>query len=127
MRLIYENHNIPIVRHQGVECTYVKMHTHLYWPKMLEGVQKYIASCDTCQRNKVSQLAKVELLQPLSIPTECWTHVLMDFITQLLLTRGKHNTIVVFVDMLSKMVHFIPTTTTATTPVTTYIFFDSIF
>src|SRR3954451_6920051 len=94
---------------------------------MLEGVQKYIALCDTCQRNKVSQLAKVRLLQPLSIPTECWTHVSMDFITQLPLTRGKHDAIVVFVDMLSKMIHFIPTTTTATALVTARIFFNSIF
>src|SRR5215212_10026170 len=94
---------------------------------MLKGVWKYIASCNTCQRNKVSQLAKVDLLQPLSIPTECWTHVSMDFITQLLLTRGKYDTIVIFINMLSKMVHFIPTTTTATAPATARIFFDSIF
>src|SRR3954451_24927339 len=122
MRLIYENHNIPIVGYQGVEHTYAKMHIHLYWLKMLEGVWKYIASSDTCQRNKVSQLAKVGLLQSLSIPTECWTHVSMDFITQLLLTRGKYDVIVVFVDMLSKIVHFILTTTTATTLATTCIF-----
>ena len=127
MRLIYENHDIPIAGYQGVERTYAKMHTHLYWPKMLEGVRKYIASCDTCQRNKASQLAKAGLLQPLSIPTERWTHVSMDFITQLPLTRGKHDAIVVFVDMLSKMVHFVLTTITATAPATTRIFFDSIF
>jgi hypothetical protein len=51
----------------------------------------------------------------------------MDFITQLPLTRSKHDAIVVFVDMLSKMVHFVPTTTTATAPATARIFFDSIF
>src|SRR5437764_832408 len=107
MRLIYKNHDIPIVGYQGVEHTYAKMYTHLYWPKMLKGVQKYIASCDTCQRNKVSQLAKVGLLQSLSILTEHWTHVSMDFITQLPLTRGKYDTIVVFINILSKMVHFI--------------------
>src|SRR3954454_1766881 len=124
MRLIYENHDIPIVGHQGVEYTYAKMHTHLYWPKMLEGVWKYIASCNTCQRNKVSQLAKVGLLQPLSILTERWTHVSIDFITQLLLTRGKYDAIIVFVDMLSKIVHFVPTTITTTTSATVHIFFD---
>src|SRR5215212_340831 len=94
---------------------------------MLEGVRKYIASCDTYQRNKASQLAKAGLLQPLSIPTECWTHVSMDFITQLPLTRGKYDAIVVFVNMLSKMVHFMLTTITATILVTVHIFFDSIF
>ena len=46
---------------------------------------------------------------PNSIPEKPWTHILADFITKLPLAQG-YNTILVVVDWLTKMVHFIPTT-----------------
>lgn len=51
----------------------------------------------------------------------------MDFITQLPLTKAGNDAIVVFVDMLSKMVHFVPTKTNASAPEIARIFFDSVF
>jgi RNase H-like domain found in reverse transcriptase/Reverse transcriptase (RNA-dependent DNA polymerase)/Integrase zinc binding domain/Chromo (CHRromatin Organisation MOdifier) domain/gag-polyprotein putative aspartyl protease len=126
-RLIYENHDTPIAGHAGGERTYAKMQTHLYWPKMHKDIKRYISSCDTCQRNKASQLMKAGLLQPLPIPTERWANISVDFITQLPLTKDKHDAIVVFVDMLSKMVHFLLTTTTASAPATARLFFEEIF
>jgi len=126
-RLIYENHDTPIAGHAGGEHTYAKMQTHLFWPKMHKDIKRYISSCDTCQRNKASQLMKAGLLQPLPIPTECWVNISVDFITQLPLTKDKHDAIVVFVDMLSKMVHFVLTTTTASAPATAWLFFEEVF
>jgi len=46
---------------------------------------------------------------PNSIPGKPWTHILADFITKLPLAQG-YNSILVVVDWLTKMVHFIPTT-----------------
>jgi len=46
---------------------------------------------------------------PNSIPKKPWTHILADFITKLPLVQG-YNSILVVVDRLTKMVHFIPTT-----------------
>ena len=46
---------------------------------------------------------------PNSIPEKPWTHILADFITKLPLAQG-YNSILVVVDQLTKMVHFIPTT-----------------
>ena len=51
----------------------------------------------------------------------------IDFITQLPVTRAGNDVIVIFVNMLSKMSHFIPTRTNATAPETAKIFFDSVF
>ena len=51
----------------------------------------------------------------------------MDFITQLPITKDGFDAIVVFVDTFSKMVHFVPTRTTATAPDTARIFFDHVF
>ena len=46
---------------------------------------------------------------PNSIPEKPWSHILVDFITKLPLVQG-YNSILVVVDRLTKMVHFIPTT-----------------
>jgi len=46
---------------------------------------------------------------PNSIPKKPWVHISADFITKLPLAQG-YNSILVVVDQLTKMVHFIPTT-----------------
>jgi len=46
---------------------------------------------------------------PNSIPEKPWAHILADFITKLLLAQ-EYNSILVVVDRLTKIVHFIPTT-----------------
>ena len=46
---------------------------------------------------------------PNSIPEKPWTYISADFITKLLLAQG-YDSILVVVDWLTKMVHFIPTT-----------------
>jgi len=46
---------------------------------------------------------------PNSIPERPWTHISADFITKLPLAQG-YDSILVVVDRLTKMVHFIPTT-----------------
>ena len=47
------------------------------------------------------------LLQPLPIPEWKWEVISLDFITGLPLTKKKHDSIMVVVDKLSKLVHFI--------------------
>ena len=46
---------------------------------------------------------------PNSISNKPWTHISADFITKLPLAQG-YNSILVVVDRLTKMAHFIPTT-----------------
>jgi len=46
---------------------------------------------------------------PNSIPEKPWTHISADFITKLPLAQG-YNSILVVVNWLTKIVHFIPTT-----------------
>jgi len=58
-------------------------------------------------KNHTEQLAGK--LMPNSIPEKPWTHISADFITKLPLAQG-YNAILVVVDQLTKMVHFIPTT-----------------
>jgi hypothetical protein len=126
-QLLREEHDAVIAGHQGVERTYDRMHRHYYWPKLSKDVKDYVLSCDTCQRVKASQQSPAGLLQPMPIPQNCWESISMDFITQLPLTKNGNDAIIVFVDMLSKMVHLVPTQTNATAPDVAKAFFDSVF
>src|SRR5262245_10152279 len=100
---------------------------NFYWSKMNKDIRWYIQTCDTCQRNKISNQVSVGLLQPLSIPGKRWKEITMDFIVQLPLTRQGHDTIVVFVDRLSKRAYFQPMYTSATISKIAKIFFTTIF
>ena len=65
--------------------------------------------CDLCQRmkNRMEELAgKLKLGE---IPKKLWSHLIVDFITKLLIVAGK-DVILVMCDRLSKMAHFVATT-----------------
>ena len=112
--------------HQGIEQTYSAVHKLFYWPQMNNDVCNYVKSCDSCQHIKASQQVPAGLLQPLPIPRQPWDQVSMDFITQLPKTKAGWDAIIVFVDTFSKMVHLVPTKTTASTPDMARLFFDNI-
>jgi hypothetical protein len=58
-----------------------------------------------CQQNTVEKIKTPGLLQPLSIPSQRWEDVSMDFITGLPKSEGK-SVIMVIVDILTKYTHF---------------------
>jgi len=68
-----------------------------------------VEGCDSCQRNKNHTEQPAGKLMPNSIPEKPWMHISADFITKLPLAQ-EYNVILVVVDRLTKMVHFIPTT-----------------
>ena len=71
-------------------------------------------SCNVCQHSKASTIRITGLLQPLEIPIRKWECVSLDFITRLIPTKQGHDAILVCVDKLSKMAHFVATVTTVT-------------
>ena len=75
---------------------------------MRRDVHKYVATCDSCQRNKSTNQRPAGLLQPLSTPDRNWESVSMDLITDLQVTPRGHDSVLVVVDRLSKMTHFAP-------------------
>jgi len=68
-----------------------------------------VEGCDSCQRNKNHTEQPAGKLMPNSIPKKPWMHISADFITKLPIAQG-YGLILVVVDRLIKMVHFIPTT-----------------
>src|SRR5690606_7615758 len=90
-------------------------------------IKAYIASCEHCQRNKPALQRPAGLFMPLDIPSQRWDTISMDFIVRLPKTSRAYDAITVFVDKLSKQVHFCPSETTDTASDVARIFFDHVF
>ena len=115
-RILQECHDAAAAGHLGKDKTIEQVTRRCYWPRMYDEITRYVASCDSCQRNKPSNQSTPGLSLPLPIPDRPWQQVSLDLITQLPRSRRGHDAIVVFVDKLTKMVHYVPTTTTVTAP-----------
>jgi hypothetical protein len=110
-RVIKEMHDIPMAGHRGVRKTQELVGRQFWWPTLRQDVEGYVSSCDLCQRMKSCNQKKAGLLQPLAIAKGPWTSVSMDLITSLPKSRG-FDSILVFVDRLTKYCILVPTVTT---------------
>ena len=121
-RIMQECHDSSLGGHLGKDKTIEQVKRRFYWSGMDAMIQQYVTSCDSCQRNKPSHQSTMGLLRPLPIPTRPWQQVSMDLITALPRSRSGNDAIVVFVDKLTKMVHYVATTTNVTAPQLATIF-----
>jgi hypothetical protein len=75
----------------------------------------FISKFLECQKVKDEHRHPTGFLQSLTIPEWKWEVVTMYFITKVLRTKKKHDSIMVVVDNLTKAAHFIPVKLTHTT------------
>jgi hypothetical protein len=115
-KILQEVHDAPTGGHLGIEKTLVRLGRLCWWPGMRKEVQDYVLSCVSCQSNKSINRLPAGKLQPLPIPNRRWEQVSMDFIGPLNVTKRGNDFILVVVDKLSKMAHFLPCKTTITAP-----------
>jgi len=109
MKIIRLHHDTPVGGH-GKQWKTVELVTRdFWWPGITKEVKRYVEGCDACQRNKNRTEQLAGKLMPNSILEKSWTHILADFITKLPLAQG-YDLILVVVDRLTKIVHFIPIT-----------------
>jgi len=102
-------HNTPVGGHGGQWKTVELVTQSFWWPGITKEVKQYIEGCDAYQHNKNHTEQPAGKLMPNSILEKPWMHISADFITKLPLAQG-YNSILVVVDWLTKMVHFIPIT-----------------
>lgn len=127
LSLLHDAHDSAIAGHFGFEKTYDALRSRFFWPSMAKDARRYVQTCEACQRNKPSNLPPAGLLQPLPIPDRPWHTVTMDFIGPLPKTPRGYDCITVFVDKLTKLVHFAPSHSTDTASQVARIFFDHVF
>jgi hypothetical protein len=78
---------------------------------MSKDIRKHVKECDACQRTKGSNQPPVGELHPLPIPQQPWQSIGMDYLGPVPVSKSGNDMILIAVDRLTKMAHFIPTTT----------------
>lgn len=106
-RLIHWLHTAKFAAHPGISCTTALINHRFWWPSLHKDVKEYVLACSTCARNKPSHQPPAVLLQPLPIPKRPWSHISIDFVTGLPVSRGM-TTIFTIIDRFSKSCHLIP-------------------
>jgi len=89
---------------------------------MHKDIQKHTRECDACQRTKTSTQPPISELQPMPIPSRPWQSIGMDYLMPVPESTNGHNAILIVVDRLMKMAHFIPTTDKVTVKETAELF-----
>jgi RNase H-like domain found in reverse transcriptase/Reverse transcriptase (RNA-dependent DNA polymerase)/Integrase zinc binding domain/Chromo (CHRromatin Organisation MOdifier) domain len=126
LTILRQNHDSSAAGHFGQDKTLELISRDFYWHNIRQFVNDYIRSCDTCNRNKTPRHKKFGKLQPLPIPSQPWSSVSLDFIVELPKSAG-FNAVLVVVDRLTKMSHFIPTNTTVNAEETANLYFRHVF
>ena len=122
--VLYRHQDHVTAGHRGQTKTFQVLSRHFYWPGMRAFTTAYVESCVQCRASKSFNQNSGGLLQPLLLPSRRWKHFSLDFVTDLPLMACGNDAILVLVDTLSKMAHFLPTTKTVTAEATTELLAD---
>ncbi|KAG1929330.1 retrotransposable element [Pimephales promelas] len=93
--------------HPGSQVTLSLVQQRYWWPGMAQDVSRYVRGCSVCAMAKVPRHLPEGKLTPLPIPTRPWSHLGVDFVTDLPRSNN-HTCILVVVDRFSKACKLIP-------------------
>ena len=102
----------PYLGHPGYQKILIALKNFYYWPNLKRDVAEFVAICFYCQCVKAECKHLGGLLQPIVIPEWKWEVISMEFIIGLSRTVRQHDSIMVVVDKLTKVAHFISVNST---------------
>ena len=114
--IIQSNHDDITAAHRGATKTIDLISRNWYWKNMHYDIKQYVSTCLLCQQNKTTNQSPLGLLQPITTPETRWHTITTDFITGLPRTTAGHDTVILWCDKYSKMIHFAPTVSTIDAP-----------
>jgi hypothetical protein len=125
LRLITELHESSSAGHRGVASTLAKALDRFRWKRIRQDVKDFRERCVVCRRAKIRpQMAAT--LYPLHVPPTPWHTFGRDYLTHLLESNGFNNVLIV-VDHLTRMAHFLPCTKTITAEESATLFLHGVY
>ncbi|KAK3546079.1 hypothetical protein QTP70_020616, partial [Hemibagrus guttatus] len=105
--LIHTAHTSLGTGHPGINETLSLLRDRFWWPSMAADVRRYVEGFEECAMAKTPRQLPSGKLLPLPVPNRPWSHLGVDFITDLLNSRT-HTCIFVIVDRFSKACRLLP-------------------
>lgn len=107
LELISWAHTAIATGHPGAQRTCHLLQEKYWWLKLLRDVQCIMSSCSTYAQHNVPRTMPAGKLNPRPVPVHPWSHLTIDFITDLPESQG-NTTILAAVGQFSKSLHLIP-------------------
>ncbi|GBG89201.1 hypothetical protein CBR_g48909 [Chara braunii] len=101
--------------HFGYKKTSANLVQRFWWPGMLDDANKYVETCQVCQRDKPRTQAPLGLLKPLPIPAGPGQSLSMDFMDTLVTSKSGKRHIFVIIDRFTKYARLVAMPETART------------
>ncbi|KAI2646625.1 Transposon Tf2-6 polyprotein [Labeo rohita] len=102
-------HDSPSSGHPGITATIHLVTNRFWWPSLQRDTTEFVRNCPACNISKSSHQRPAGLLQPLPVPQRPWSHIAIDYVTDLPASRN-YTTILTVIDRFSKSCRLIPLT-----------------
>jgi hypothetical protein len=109
--IIRKIHDQSVSEHSNVRRICKYFHKWYYWSQAKQSIKRYIRNCHICKRFKATRNKYSDLLNLLSISNRSWINIIMNFVIELFENK-KFNAILMIINRLTKMHHYISCTTT---------------
>ncbi len=106
MKLLWKIHDQSLILHSDIRWMIDLVQRFYYWSDHQATIQQYIWNCHVYQRSKASQNDTNSLLQSLLISQQRWQDIVMNFITELFLSKN-YNVICMIICRLFKERHYV--------------------
>ena len=94
-QILYEYHDAPTGGHQGIERTIKRIRLNHNWPGLTKDVERYIAKCKSCQKNKLSRRIKAPLVIT-DTPSKPFEKCALDILRPLTVTNNGNKYLLTF-------------------------------
>ncbi len=106
-QLVHSAHSSLGTGHPGANATLSLLKDRYWWPNMARDVRKFVQGCEVCAISKSPRHFPAGKLLLLPVPNRPWSHLGVDFVTDLPVSEG-NTCILVVVDRFSKSCRLIP-------------------
>ncbi len=106
-QLVHSAHSSLVTGHPGANATLSLLKDRYWWPNMARDVRRFVQGCEECAISKSPRHLPAGKLLPLPVPNRPWSHLGVDFVTDLSVSEDI-TCILVIVDRFSKSCRLIP-------------------
>ncbi len=106
-RVLHLVHDAPSSGHPGITASLQLVSDRFWWPSLQADTITFVQQCTVCNMSKSSHQRPAGVLQPLPVPQRPWSHIAIDFVTDLPTSRN-YTTILTVIDRFSKACRLIP-------------------